>query len=102
MEDGKVKLTKAALNKFITWTTSRYNDYLGYGTKKWNVDRIFKALQDGDYKGQTIFVVQCASPCGENVHARNWRVKGGGDIYTVDCIEKKITTEYSKRSIQFI
>lgn len=99
--EQKTKLTKSALNNFIAWSKSRYNDYLGYGTKKWNVDRIFKALQDGNYKGETTFIVQCASPLGENQNARNWRVKGGGDNYMVDCASKTITAEYSKRIISF-
>ena len=32
-EIKSVKLTKKALNEFIGWSTSRYNNYLGYGTK---------------------------------------------------------------------
>jgi hypothetical protein len=99
---SKVKLTKTALNKFIQWSTSRYNDYLGYGTKKWNVERIYKALQDGNYNGETTFVAQCASPLGENGSGRNWRINGGGDEYTVDCVSKKITTKYTGRVIEFL
>lgn len=101
MEQVKVKLTKSVLNKFIIWSKSRYNDYMGYGSKKWNVDRIYKALRDGNYKGQTTFTVQCASPVGENQHARNWRIKGGGEEYTVDCINKTICSKYTPRTISF-
>lgn len=75
---------------------------MGYGTKKWNVERIYKALQDGNYKGETIFLVQCASPVGENGDGRNWRTNGGGDEYTIDCANKKITARYTKRTIEFL
>lgn len=105
-----VKLTKKALNEFIGWTTSRYNNYLGYGTKKQNVEIVFKALKEGNYKGQTIFKIQCASPVGENYHYTSgggtsrpsyWKTKQAGDDYTIDCAEKTITAKYSKRTIKF-
>lgn len=104
--NDKVKLTKGVLNEFLKWTKSRYNDYLGYGTKKWNVDRVFNALKEGNYKGQTTFIVQCAGSVGENPHlssgSRSWRTKESGDIYTVDCAGKTISAQYSKRIIAFL
>lgn len=101
-----VKLTKKALNEFIGWTTSRYNDYLGYGTKKQNVELVFKALKEGNYKGKKIFIIQCASPVGENGNFskgkwKGWKTKQAGDDYTIDCEEKTVTAKYSKRTIKF-
>lgn len=104
-EQIPVKLTKSALNKFIGWTTSRYNDYLGYGTKKQNVELVFKALNEGNYKGQKIFDIQCASPVGENGNYKKgfkaWGTKQAGDDYIIDCESMTITAKYSKRSITF-
>lgn len=105
------KLTRKALNEFIGWTTSRYNSYLGFGNKKENVDKVLKALTEGNYKGNIIFEIECASPVGENMNgkakgrgARNkyWKIKQSGDNYTIDCINKTITAKYSKRTIKFI
>lgn len=99
-----VKLTKVALNNFIMWTSTRYNDWLGYGTKKQNVEDVFKALNEGHFKGKKIFTIKCAGPAGENPQrgrGRSWRTKTAGDTYTIDCELKTITTEYSGRSIRF-
>lgn len=113
-----VKLTKKALNEFIGWTTSRYNNYLGYGTKKQNVDTVYNSLKNGfftDERGRqdltkTIFEIQCASPVGENANGRArgrgasnkyWKTKQSGDDYTIDCIEKTIVAKHSKRTIKF-
>jgi len=109
-----VKLSKKTLNEFIGWTTSRYNDYLGYGTKKQNVDTVYNSLKSGfftDERGKqeptkTIFKIQCASPVGENGNFskgqyRGWKTKQAGDDYTIDCIEKTIVAKFSKRTIKF-
>lgn len=118
----KVKLTKKALNQFIGWTTSRYNDYLGFGTKKENVETIYESIGYGFYTriyfkrdgtrvmagtdvNKTVFEVKCASPVGEsgtNKRGSYWKTKQGGDHYTIDCVNKIITAKYSKRTIQFI
>lgn len=98
----KVKLTKSALNKFIVWSTSRYNNYLGYGNKKENVELIFNALKEGNHKGQTIFRVECAQGAGESGAGRYWKVKGGSDNYFINCETKTIEGEYSKRLIEFL
>jgi len=105
-----VKLTKSALNDFIKWSTSRYNNYCGYGTKKENVDIVFASLKNGcytDYKGRMdetkkTFTIVCANSVGENGNGRSWRTKQAGDSYTIDCEEKTIISAYSKRSIKFI
>lgn len=116
-----VKLTKKALNDFIGWTTSRYNDYLGFGTKKGAVDKAFHSIKNGyltsvwyrkdksmvetKYESITVFTIECASPVGErgtNKRGSYWNTKQGGDEYTVDCIAKTITAKYSKRVIKFI
>lgn len=100
----KVKLTKTAINKFIKWTTTRYNDWLGYGTKKQNVELIYNQMLNPT---KDTFTVQCASPVGENPYHHSgtpkyWRTKTGGDIYHVDTVNKTIKAQYSKREIQFI
>jgi len=99
----KKKLTKSVLNDFIQWSTSRYNDYLGYGTKKENVDIIFNSLKAGYYIGfdKKIFEIICAGSVGENGNGRYWKTKTGGDEYIVNCEEKTITAKYSKRLICF-
>lgn len=112
----EAKLTKKALNEFIGWTTSRYNSYLGFGTKKQNVNRVFKALTQGfelDREGNkiTIFEIECASPVGENMNGKArgrgasnkyWKTKQAGDNYMVDCINKTITAKYSKRTLKLL
>lgn len=104
-----VKLTKTALSKFIVWSTSRYNDYLGYGTKKENVDIVFNSLKAGcyvNYRGvkdeaKTEFLIECAGGVGENGSGRHWRTKQGGGAYTVNCIALTVEENTSKRKIQF-
>ncbi len=105
---AEVKLTKKALNDFITWSTSRYNNYCGYGTKKENVEIVLNSLQAGHYVGcgkheedKKIFIIQCASSVGESGSGRYWKTKQGGDEYTVNCETLIIEARYSKRSIKF-
>ena len=98
----KVKLTKSVLNKFIIWSSSRYNSYFGYGNKKENVELVYKALIEGNYKGENIFTIQCAQSVGESGSGKYWKTKGGGDDYIINCSEKTITSKYSKREIQFL
>lgn len=115
-----VKLTKKALNEFIGWTTSRYNDYMGYGTKKEAVERAFRSIQNGfltyawynNKKGtwdeekreelKVVFEIKCAGAVGTSDGMHHRKVKQSGDIYTIDCIAKTITAQYSKKIIQFI
>ena len=102
-----VKLTKTAVSKFLQWSTTRYNNYCGYGTKAENVDRVLKALREGNCNGEKTFQVECASPVGESgpvgmSHRSNyWRTKTSGDKYFVDCEAKTITALNSKRQIKF-
>ena len=101
------KLTKAAVRNFLRWSTTRYNDYLGFGTKKQNVDTVFTALQHGNYKGESVFAVECASPVGESGptgakhHGKYWRTKQAGEKYVVDCEERTITATYRNEKIRF-
>lgn len=107
----KIKLTKKALNDFITWSTSRYNDYLGYGTKKENVDIVYNSILNGCYTGsggkkdesKTKFIIECSSGNGEGYGYRYWRLKGrNGDYqYEIDCIEKTITGVQSGQKLNF-
>lgn len=103
-----VKLTKKAVSDFLQWSSTRYNDYLGFGTKKQNVDTVFNSLKNGHYtdeKGRTkdenTFTVQCATPTGSNRSQRSWKINGSGEEYTVYCESMTITAKYSKRSITF-
>jgi len=112
-----MKLTKKALNEFIGWTTSRYNNYLGYGTKKEAVDLAFNSIKNGYYtliwlkrdktqvvkedKEKTVFEIRCASSVGESGTGKYWKVKQSGDDYIVDCINKTITAIRSNRLIRF-
>ena len=119
VKDGN-KLTKKALNEFIGWTTSRYNNYLGYGTKAEAVDLAYHSLLNGFYTSAwyrkdktrvetrkpevTVFDIKCASPVGESGTQKRgsyWNTKQSGDNYIVDCINKTITAVYSKRVISF-
>jgi hypothetical protein len=104
----EAKVTKEVLNKFITWSTSRYNNYCGYGTKKENVNIVFNSLKNGYYTDggkedpeKKIFVIICANSVGENGNGRYWRTKQGGDEYTIDCMNRTIIAKYSKRILQF-
>lgn len=106
---AEVKLTKSALNDFIKWSTSRYNNYCGYGTKKENVDIVYNSLIAGcyvDWHGRLdvskkIFTIQCAGGVGENGNGRYWKTKSSGDEYTVNCETMTIEAKYSKRVIKF-
>jgi len=112
------------LNNFIGWTTTKYNDYLGYGTKKEAVLTAFHSLIKGYYvqaivysrntqfykKGDVVLKekpevkiveFQCASPCGENRRQKLWRTKQGSEEYVVDCVAKTITAKKSNRVIKF-
>lgn len=111
-----VKLTKKALNDFIGWTSSRYNDYMGYGTKKQNVNTVYNSLQKGYYVSdrgteqpdRKVFTIECASPVGESGpqgrkhHGAYWKTKQAADEYTIDCVAMTITAKYSQRTIQFL
>jgi hypothetical protein len=107
----KIKLTKSALNSFIIWSTSRYNDYLGFGTKKENVTLVFNSLLQGFYAGfngkgdptKTKFRIECSAGNGEGYGNRYWKLKGrkGDYLYEIDCIEKTITGLPSGESLAF-
>lgn len=100
------KLTRKAVSKFLRWSSTRYNDYLGYGTKKENVERVFLAMKNGHHNNQTSFVIRSASPAGENPYHssgyRTWRIKGDGEEYLVDCEQKTIKAKYTNREITFV
>lgn len=108
--ESRIKLTKAALNKFIVWSNSRYNSYCDYGNKKENVDIVFKSLKHGCFvnfsgvinREKTVFIVQCAGGLGENGNGRYWKTKQSGGQYEVDCTNMSITEMYSKRQIFFL
>jgi hypothetical protein len=116
MEDNHtqpIQLTKAALNKFIQWSTSRYNNYLGFGNKKDNVDLIYKSLIAGHYTSRSsredksdvskkIFTLECAQGVGENGSGRHWDTKQSGGKYTIDCTQMTIKNEYSGAVLQFL
>lgn len=119
-----VNLTMKVLNDFIGWTTTKYNDYLGYGTKKEAVLTAYNSLLKGYYVQANVYLrdtqfykkgdvvlkekpevkiveFQCASPCGENQRQRLWRTKQGSEQYVVDCIAKTITAKKSNRVMKF-
>lgn len=119
-----VKLTKKVLSDFICWTTTKYNDYLGYGTKReavltayysllkgclvqvyvYNRDTKFHKKGDLDIRENPnvkIVEFQCSGSSGENQHQRLWRTKQGGEQYLVDCIDKTITAKKSNRVLKF-
>lgn len=111
MENNSVKLTKSALNKFITWSSSRYNNYLGYGTKKQNVDTIYNSLMNGFYTDERgkqdttkkVFTIECAVGVGEGGNGRYWKVKGVSEYqWNIDCENLTIEGYYSKQIIKFI
>jgi hypothetical protein len=109
MTDTK-PVTKKALNDFIHWSSTRYNRYLGFGSKKQNVDTVYNSLKNGYFtdergredKAKIVFTIECSGSVGENGLGRVWRIKQGGDVYTVDCATKTISTKYTKRSITFL
>lgn len=106
-----MKLTKKALNDFIQWSNTRYNDYCGYGTKAENVAIVYNSLLAGHYigynnkpeEGRTTFKIQCALSVGENGRGRYWRTKANllDWEYKIDCINKTVKGVNSKRMIQF-
>jgi hypothetical protein len=109
------KLTKKSLNDFILWSTSRYNNYLGFGTKKDNVDLVYNALKNGfliynDKTTVTIFNIECSGGVGESWNGKsfsNWRLKGRTTKrqdykYQVDCLKKTITGYNSKIQLKFV
>lgn len=109
----KVKLTKSSLSKFIIWSTSRYNDYLGFGTKKENVDLVYNSLTDGFYSGfnrkrpdpsKTRFIIECSQGNGEGQGYRYWKLNGrqGDYKYEVDCVGKTIKGLPSNQTLSFI
>lgn len=100
------KLTKAAVSKFLQWTTTRYNDWLDYGSKKYNVDFVYHSLMEGTSRHGAIFQVQCASPVGENGNYkpgkhRSWRTKSYGRVYEINCTERTIKNLTDKTEIKF-
>lgn len=100
----EVKLTKKAIAEFLVWSKTRYNDYLGFGTKQENVNKIYNAFIHGHHFGKEIFIVECASAVGENYYAKSkkyWRTTGnGGDEYTINCVEKTITAKYRNQVLK--
>jgi hypothetical protein len=108
----RMKLTKAAIAKFLVWSSSRYNDWLNYGTKKENVELVYHSLLNGYYTdgnkrkdaSTTRFTVQCAGGTGETWNGKSfryWKTKQSGEEYHVDCENKTIEAKYSKRRINF-
>jgi hypothetical protein len=104
------KLTKSAISKFIIWSTSRYNNYLGYGNKKENVDLIFNSIFNGYFiergkKNESLikFEIECSGGNGEGCGNRYWRLKGrkGDYKYEVDCKERTIKGMPSGIMIKF-
>jgi len=96
-----MKITKSNLQKIISWSSTKYNDWLGYGTKKQAVELAYKTLKDG----VKIVEIQSASPVGENPHRGNkkyWKTSQSGSKYIVDGVNKTVTNFYSKEVIQFI
>lgn len=97
-------LTKKSIAAFLQWSSTRYNNYLGYGTKQENVNLVFNALTAGHHKGETEFTIQCASATGENITKKSnryWKTKGrGGDDYTINCQERTIRAKYRNQILQ--
>lgn len=109
----KQKLTKKALNKFIIWSTSRYNSYLGFGNKKDNVSEVFNSLNAGFFvnynskrqdQTKTKFIIECSQENGEGQGYRYWRLKGRARDYKyeIDCVERSVTGLPSGMKIQFL
>lgn len=115
-ELAPVKLTKKALNDFISWSNTRYNDYLGFGTKKQNIDTVYNSLKNGFYtnergkqdESKKIFVIESASPVGESGpqgnkhHGKYWKTKTTGGKYQINCEEKTVEDLNSKTILKFI
>lgn len=121
-----VKLTKKAVSDVISWTNTRYNDYLGYGNKREavlsayhsilngyvvNVYVYTKGKRKGDvefrhFPEKTTLELECASACGERQtngsgSSRYWRTKSVGGKYIVDCLAKSITALKNNEIIRF-
>jgi hypothetical protein len=111
--DKPVKLTKKALNDFIVWSSTRYNNYLCLGTKKENVDTVYNSILNGFYTddrgksdpSKVTFTIECAGGVGENGNGRYWRLPGrkkpGDYKYQIDCGAKTITGLQTQRILQF-
>ena len=118
-----VKLTKKSLNEFIGWTNTRYNDYLGFGTKKENVNLVYNSIKNGHYtwisarknkfgehsitehKDKTVFNIESASSVGENYYAKSnryWKTKQVGGEYLIDCVNRSVTALGSGQILQFV
>lgn len=98
----RFKLTKYRLNEFISWTSTRYNDWLGYGTKKQNIDKVFFNLNNSIGED---FTIKCASPSGENPHrgsTKYWKTKKSGNEYYINIVEKSIINMRTKETLYFI
>lgn len=83
-----MKPTKTNITKVVIWTTTKYNDWLGYGTKKQAVADVLEAFKHGE-----IITLKCASPAGENPQRgsrKYWKTKSSGNSYVVDGIKKTI------------
>lgn len=96
------KLTKAALNKFIQWSNTRYNSYLNFGTKEEAVNKAYNMLLN---QGEGVATFECAGAVGENpwsLGRQRWNTKQAGEIYDLNCKDKTIFARNSKRSIKFI
>ena len=52
-------LNKKTIASFLQWSSTRYNNYLGYGTKQENVNLVFNALKAGHLNGKTVFTIRC-------------------------------------------
>lgn len=108
MKKLAIPLTKKNISDFISWSTTKYNDYLGYGTKKEAVNTVFysfiyrckmnasiyykdtKFYKKGDVQLQEYpeinsFKIKCSGSCGENSTGKYWRIKQGGGEYLIDC-----------------
>lgn len=107
----RIKLTKKAISDFIVWSSSRYNDYLNFGNKKENVDRVLNSLKSGcevhfngsKNESKTRFEIECSGGNGEGYGNRYWRLKGrsGDYVYVIDCAEKMIIGYPSLQIIMF-
>lgn len=121
-----MKLTKKAISDFVSWSSTRYNDYLGYGTKKEAVLTAFHSIDRGyvvkvyvytkgkrkgdiEYREdntKNTIELTCASPLGEHPtnkrgSSRYWATKQSGGSYIVDCARKTITSSKTGEFIQF-
>src|SRR5687767_425722 len=108
----KKRLTKKALNDFISWSSSRYNSYFMLGNKKTNVELVYNSLLHGHrIVSEDIimskFTIECAGAVGENGNGRYWRTRGKRGkskdySWEIDCVEKTVTGLQSGEKLQFI